>query len=70
MHIATVEAANRRTHPVDWIVVERSALGEKERDLLDRLLLPDGGFRAVRDGSGVTVARRVVRVVASIVVAP
>ena len=44
---------------VDWVVVERSALGPKDRDLLARLTGPGGGFEVVQDGNGVTVARRV-----------
>jgi uncharacterized membrane protein len=44
---------------VDWVVVERSALGPKDVALLDRLLGPGGGFEVVQDGDNVTVARRV-----------
>jgi hypothetical protein len=44
---------------VDWLVVERSALGAKDRDLLDRLLRPGGGFEVVQDAADVVVARRV-----------
>ena len=43
---------------VDWVVLERGALGVKELRLLDRLLGPSGGFTAVLDESGVVVARR------------
>jgi len=44
---------------VDWVVVERSALGPKDRELLGRLVSPGGGFLVVQDEAGVTVARRV-----------
>jgi len=43
---------------VDWIVVEHSALGDKEEALLARLLAVGGGFEAVQEGNDVTVARR------------
>ena len=43
---------------VDWIVVEHSALGDKEEALLARLLAVGGGFEAVQAGNDVTVARR------------
>jgi uncharacterized membrane protein len=43
---------------VSWIVVERSALGAREIDLLARLVGPGGGFVVVQEGNGVTVARR------------
>ncbi len=43
---------------VEWIVVERSALGPKETSLLARLTRPGGPFEVVQDESGVTVARR------------
>ena len=44
---------------VDWVVVEHSALGAKDIDLLGRLTGPGGDFRVVRDEGGITVARRV-----------
>jgi hypothetical protein len=44
---------------VDWVVVEHSALGSAEQDLLSRLLDHGGGFEVVLDGADVTVARRV-----------
>ena len=44
---------------VEWIVVERSALGVKDTILLARLTRPGGPFQVVQDESGVTVARRV-----------
>ena len=43
---------------VDWVVLERSALGPKDLDLLERLLAPAGGFTVVQDDAGVLVARR------------
>jgi uncharacterized membrane protein len=43
---------------VEWLVIERSALGAKDLALLERLLSPGGGFQVIGDGSGVTVARR------------
>jgi len=43
---------------VDWIVVERTALGPKDQALLDRLTGEGGGFTVVQDGNDVTVARR------------
>ncbi len=44
---------------VDWLVVERGAVGDEELGLLARLLGPAGGFEVVFDEEGVTVARRV-----------
>ena len=43
---------------VDWIVVQRSALGARDNAVLDRLIGPGGGFQVVQQGSEVTVARR------------
>jgi len=43
---------------VDWVVVEQSALGQRDRDLLRRLVAVGGGFEVVQDANGVTVARR------------
>jgi uncharacterized membrane protein len=44
---------------VEWLVIERSALGAKDVAMLERLLGPGGGYRTVQDEEGVTVAHRV-----------
>ena len=44
---------------VDWIVVELSALGDREEALLGRLLAVGGGFETVQTGNDVTVAHRI-----------
>ncbi len=44
---------------VDWFVIERSALGQRDRDLLARLTSPGGGFKVMSDVNDVIVGRRV-----------
>ncbi len=44
---------------VDWVVIERSALNQRDLGLLARLVAPGGGFEMVQDEEGVAVARRV-----------
>jgi len=43
---------------VDWIVIDRVAVGSRDLGLLTRLLGPGGGFELVLDEGGVVVARR------------
>jgi len=43
---------------VDWIVVDRRAIGANDRELLARLVGPGGGFVVVLDERAVLVARR------------
>jgi len=44
---------------IDWVVVDRVALGTKDLDLLARLVRPGNGFEVIMDEGGVTVAHRI-----------
>ena len=44
---------------VDWLVIERTALGSRDRRVLDRLIRPGGDYQVVQDSADVVVARRV-----------